>query len=139
MSRSNKEYIRQLGLLPPFDQHFLPHDSPNRWGVKLLNFPWDNLCKITTRSAKFWGKKSRIFISKDRKIVWIVAQLGGGVRTEFYPPPSAYFNPLSWLQHDHLSIKKKKYQPFYFGASRIIFSRISNYFLIFDLKKVNHS
>ena len=43
---------------------------PQQREVKLLNVPWDSYVKKTTRSAKFSGKNSRIFILKDDKIVY---------------------------------------------------------------------
>ena len=43
---------------------------PQQREVRLLNVPLRQLSKITNCSVKFLGKNSRIFISKDDKIVY---------------------------------------------------------------------
>ena len=53
-----------LYFLQPFEQHYQLMIPPIEGG------PLGQLCKITTRSAKFPGKNSRILISEDGKIVY---------------------------------------------------------------------
>ena len=50
-----------------FSPTFPAHDSPNRGTLSYFTSLWTKLSKISTRSAKFSYKNSRIFISKDDK------------------------------------------------------------------------
>ena len=64
-----------------------------------------------------------------------MAQLEGGGRTKFRPP---YLTPAwSWVWTIFYQIlsMKKMIPKYFFGASCIISTRISNYFLVFDWKK----
>ena len=73
------------------------------------------------------------FLLSSTFLLFVVAQLVS-------PPPSldSSMNNIVDRLLSNFSIKKK-IPTFFFGASRLISNRISNYFLVFDLKKVSHS
>ena len=93
-------------------------------------------------SYVFWTNRSILSTNFFLKLIVLFSGATRGVNRVSPPPP--HLTPAwSWLWavahlFQILSIKKKMPKSF-FGTSCIISNLISNYFLVFDFKKVSHS